>query len=97
MRRRISAQEKPTGIDSVHTRSRKIVLYMKDSRLRASPRHGGQGGFFFNLLVTDLRFQLKDRVQIRIALHKIVKVLFYLLTSLFSFSFCHCGKEYMCP
>jgi hypothetical protein len=29
----------------VHTRTMKIVLYTKDPRLRASPRHGGQGVF----------------------------------------------------
>jgi hypothetical protein len=30
----------------------KIELYTKDSRLRASPRHGGQG-VFLNFLVAD--------------------------------------------
>jgi hypothetical protein len=30
----------------------KIVLYTRDLRLRASPRHGGQG-VFFEFLVTD--------------------------------------------
>jgi hypothetical protein len=31
-----------------------IVLYTKDLRLRASPRHGGPG-VFFEFLVTDPR------------------------------------------
>jgi hypothetical protein len=35
--------------DAVHTENRKIMIHMMDARLRASPRHGGQGGglFFF--------------------------------------------------
>ena len=30
---------------NVHTGTMKIVLYMMDPRLRASPRHSGQGIF----------------------------------------------------
>ena len=29
----------------VHPRTMKILLYTKDSRLRAAPKHGGQGVF----------------------------------------------------
>jgi hypothetical protein len=32
---------------SIHTRSMKILLCTKESRLRASPRHSGQGVFLF--------------------------------------------------
>jgi len=39
-----SAMDKKT-IDSVHTRTMKIVLSTMDPRLRASLRHGGQGVF----------------------------------------------------
>ena len=41
-----------TGISkSVRTQSIKIVMYTMEPRLRASPRHGGQG--LFELFVTD--------------------------------------------
>jgi hypothetical protein len=33
------------SVDSVHTRTRKIFLSIKDICLRASPRQGGQGVF----------------------------------------------------
>ena len=35
----------------VHSRTMKIVLYSMEPRLRASPKHGGQG--FFELFVPD--------------------------------------------
>jgi hypothetical protein len=46
-----TALEKQTVIYLVHPRTMKIVEYMTDLRLRASRRHGGQGGFF-KFLVT---------------------------------------------
>ena len=46
MQSRIPALEKQIGIDLVHSRIMKIVFCTKDSRLRASPRHGREGVFF---------------------------------------------------
>jgi hypothetical protein len=43
----ITALEKQTWIDSVRTRTMKTLFYTKDSRIRASPRHCGQGVFFW--------------------------------------------------
>jgi len=40
------APEKQVRIESDHTQTIKIVMYSKVPRLRASPRHGGQGVFF---------------------------------------------------
>jgi len=45
------AMDKKKGIDSVHPRTMKIVLYTKDPCFRASPGHGGLG-VFFEFLVT---------------------------------------------
>jgi len=41
----VTALEKQIWIDLVHTRSMKIVRYTNEPRLKASPRHGGQGVF----------------------------------------------------
>ena len=41
-----STLEKQTWIYVVHYRTMKIVMYTMKPRLRASPRHGGQGVFF---------------------------------------------------
>ena len=38
-------------IYGVHSRTMKIVMYTMVPRIRASPRHGGQG--FFELFVTN--------------------------------------------
>jgi hypothetical protein len=41
-----------TGMNRVLAlKTMKIVMYTREPRLRASPRHGGQG--FFELFVTD--------------------------------------------
>ena len=46
MQSRIPALEKQIWVDLVHPRIMKIVFCKKNPRLRASPRHGGQGVFY---------------------------------------------------